>query len=200
MVNSIEAGLQAQSWTAERHFRVPYYRQLEGTTPELLFRHRPSPENQLQYSIDLVVPEPDIHAIGSVDFSVEKTLDELGHRHLTKPSIGLIQRAVWQWDGPRAVYCPRPREEVNDASMAIYVSPELRRQGIGASLVSASRIVLATMGIRHLFVDEITPAAKRFYEKLGGRIFYLAKDRRTKLNGKLGIPTAQTYRFPYRFE
>lgn len=144
-----------------------------------------------KFSLDLGVFSDSgdtFYSVGFADFKVK-------NRKGGKSPIGILCLGdpVYVPDKPFRV---SRSSQISKDFEGIHVSPELRGQGIGRSLVSASRVILDELGIRVLMIDQIKTGPGQggeFYRQLGGRRFEISKV------ASMCMPTRSTNRLPYVF-
>jgi len=202
---AIQEGINSQAWEGdEGHFTIPYG-EINGESVDLWFRRRKYyPRIGSEIAIDLGRKRDYIFtSFATVEASVETTIDVISDRVPLKPKIGLIKKAnpiIWMDD----IKCERDRT-LSERELGLYVNEPLRGNGIGKTLISAVRVILNQEGIETLILDDLTDINTRnqtgiFYQKLGGRIFYVKPGTRVeKKVPKLLLPTQSTLNNPYVF-
>jgi len=192
-------------------FVFPWYKEIKGQSFFLCFRKIGTISlGSLEFSLDLGQLQKDKKRFLSsawIDVRVRNHLHHHTHNLFGKVSRENEVHVVNPLDLIKRISYSERRPSGN---WGIYVAPNLRRQKVGAALVTAARIILKTLGIRTLIFEEILEVGRgdwrrEFYESLGVHFFNLYLDRwlytkGTVIVGSAAIPTKATELRPYRFE
>jgi GNAT superfamily N-acetyltransferase len=202
---AIQEGINNEDWKGdEGHFTIPFG-EINGASYDLWLRRRKYyPRIGSEIAIDLGWKRDCVFtSLATVEASVETTIDAISDRSPLKPKIGLIKKAnpiIWMDE----IKCERNRAFL-ESELGLFVDETLRGNGIGKALISAVRVVLNEEGIQTLLLDDLTDINPRnqtgaFYQKLGGRIFYVKSGAKSERKvPKLLLPTQSTFNNPYVF-
>lgn len=193
----------------ESRFAIPYHKQIHDE-PYLLYLRRKKgvpPYEPSRFNLDIGQLEDDtFNSSGWVDFTARTDAPGTTPDKSRKPYVfGMIGRTVEVFG--TNPYVSRPREQYDH--YGLFVSKELRREGVATSLVTSARVILNQLKVKTLLIDEIGhmeegAAEGDFYRSLNPYVFktrewyeYYRYDKHEM--GQVALPTAATRERPYVF-